>query len=505
VSCSQTGDGVGTVCNFVCDANYELVGAVQSTCLSTGFYSDPAPVCQLLTCAPLRSFANGFATCSTTNNAIGTECIFTCDPGYQLLGQTSSRCNGYQYDNDVPVCQAMMVTTCPGFNNPVNGVVQCSAANNAVDTVCTFSCNEGYQLVGSAQSTCLASGLYSDIAPTCQLITCAALTAPQFGTISCSSNNNGYGTYCDFQCNPGYQLVGASESVCLGTGLYSDLTPDCVAILVAGECPAIQSPEFGNLPSCTNGNKQGSVCSFSCPTPDYELFPANDTSATCGADLQWDIPSPCCVRGGCDLNKFKVDVIVVLDSSSSVKIDNWNKMINLVITTLDEFTIGPNAALVSAFRYNIQVDAASQVLLKDFSDRQSLYAGIRKIPYDGSGTDTGAALNHVKNVMLDPKNGNRPDAPDLVIMVTDGLSKNDIRRVSATLRQQNTMVFALGLGSRANRPRVQAQLSSMAGGSGNVLASSSWDTLNSEFAGRIRGTLCANKCRLQREAATILN
>ena len=47
-----------------------------------------------------------------------------------------------------------------------NGAV--SVDETTLGNTATYSCNSGYNLVGSSTVTCLASGQWSDGAPTCQ-------------------------------------------------------------------------------------------------------------------------------------------------------------------------------------------------------------------------------------------------------------------------------------------------------------------------------------------------
>jgi len=60
----------------------------------------------------------------------------------------------------------------PAQLNPSNGAVTCTAGNRAT-SVCTFSCSEGYDLVGSASTTCQndgdgdALGVWSNTRPFC--------------------------------------------------------------------------------------------------------------------------------------------------------------------------------------------------------------------------------------------------------------------------------------------------------------------------------------------------
>uniref|UniRef100_H2YU03 VWFA domain-containing protein n=1 Tax=Ciona savignyi TaxID=51511 RepID=H2YU03_CIOSA len=152
---------------------------------------------------------------------------------------------------------------------------------------------------------------------------------------------------------------------------------------------------------------------FECDAADgYTLHPPNTTSSTCNG-TSWVQPPPCCTR---QCPPFaKVDAIVVLDSSSSIGRINWGILIRFVQGIIRGVEIRDDSTRIGVFRYNRQVDTATQILLSDYpNDRNGLIRAIGQIPYNGNGTWTGQALQHASDVMLAPGNGNRPDVPDIV-------------------------------------------------------------------------------------------
>lgn len=57
-----------------------------------------------------------------------------------------------------------------------------------------------------------------------------------------------------------------------------------------------------------------------------------------------------------------------------------------------------------------------------------------------SGTNTGQALEHALDDLLAVKNGNRPDVPDLVLVITDGVSDDDITLPAKKMRDSGATV-----------------------------------------------------------------
>ena len=65
-------------------------------------------VCLLVTCSPLSDPSNGMMNCSLEDNKVfsyGNICSFTCDTGYELIGSGTRSCqsNG-NWSGSVAMC-----------------------------------------------------------------------------------------------------------------------------------------------------------------------------------------------------------------------------------------------------------------------------------------------------------------------------------------------------------------------------------------------------------------
>ena len=60
-----------------------------------------------------------------------------------------------------------IVVDCGSVTDPANGQVDLTSGTTFGQTA-TYSCNTGYNLVGSSTRTCQATGVWSGSAPTCQ-------------------------------------------------------------------------------------------------------------------------------------------------------------------------------------------------------------------------------------------------------------------------------------------------------------------------------------------------
>lgn len=57
-----------------------------------------------------------------------------------------------------------------------------------------------------------------------------------------------------------------------------------------------------------------------------------------------------------------------------------------------------------------------------------------------AGTLTGQALRHARNVLLRQRNGDRPDAPDYILVITDGKSFDSISTIARQLHRDGVRV-----------------------------------------------------------------
>ncbi|XP_078664090.1 E-selectin-like [Branchiostoma floridae x Branchiostoma belcheri] len=261
------------VLTFTCDPGYELEGSASLTCQADATWSGVEPTCTRVQCLALPPPVNGD---STGSNFYLDVVHFTCNSGYELVGDSSSTCQADRtWSNNVPSCNAVQ---CPILTAPVNGAI---TGNNYYQDVVTFLCDPGYDLVGIPSLTCQADATWSGIVPTCTRIQCPALPSPMNGD---SSGPNYYQDVVQFTCDPGYDLVGESSSTCQADRTWSSNVPSCNDI---DECSATNG---GCDHVCTN-----TLGSFQCSCVDG--FNLNADGHSCD-----DIDECINANGGCEQN-----------------------------------------------------------------------------------------------------------------------------------------------------------------------------------------------------------
>ena len=125
--------------------------------------------------------------------------------------------------------------------------------------------------------------------------------------------------------------------------------------------------------------------------------------------------------GVCDNIPGPVDLVFVLDASSSVKTVNFRKMKDWIRMTVKELKIGEDAVHVGLSLFNNIYRPIFK--LRDFDTNFDMLTAIRDMPYKGRGTLIQKALDKTLDEQLAP-GLIRPDAEIYVYLLTDGLDKS---------------------------------------------------------------------------------
>ncbi|CAK8690037.1 collagen alpha-1(XII) chain-like isoform X2 [Clavelina lepadiformis] len=330
---------------------------------------------------------------------------------------------------------------------------------------------------------------------------CHKLPHLRFGTKICSKVPEGkIGSVCKFSCLAGYELIGHSVSKCVynaktHTAYFVNEPPRCRKVFeVNTECPDQGSIQYGNI-SCTAGNTKLSTCSFHCVEEGYELFPPGLNHNVCYDDLTWSTPVPCCIRQ-CPARAV-MNMVIMMDSSSSIGEKNWNIMKDFVYDLINDFTFGRDAVLGSIFRFNSEVDTTSQIFITSPEDKINLRGSFDKIPYNGRGTMTAQALQHAKKQIdkLEEMHDESVNVSNVLLVITDGKSQDDVKAITKQLHSQGVASFAVAIKAPHGAPLNETQLLEITRNPQHLLhLNDGFDGLDEEFSLALREAICAEKC-----------
>ena len=123
-------------------------------------------------------------------------------------------------------------------------------------------------------------------------------------------------------------------------------------------------------------------------------------------------------------NCSRADVVLVLDSSGSVGMDNWFKVLDFSKSLVKSFPIlGLNGVQFGVVSYGNR--ATVQFHLNSFATHRELYRAIELIPWKDQETNTSGGLRTMNELMFVKERGDREGVPNIGIVLTDGVSNRD--------------------------------------------------------------------------------
>uniref|UniRef100_A0ABI7W9S1 Selectin P n=1 Tax=Felis catus TaxID=9685 RepID=A0ABI7W9S1_FELCA len=254
-------------CHFACEEGFALVGPEVVQCTASGVWTASPPGCEAIACEPLESPVHGSTDCSPLSGPLpyNTSCSFRCADGFRLKGADMAQCTDLgRWTAPAPVCEAF---TCTPLLSPRNGTMTCvqPLGDSSYKSRCQFTCDEGFSLSGPEILDCAPSGHWTGPPPTCEAIKCPELFAPEQGSLACSDTRREFsvGYTCHFSCNKGFELEGSNDVECTASGKWTAPPPTCQAV----KCSELHGTEPGTMNCSNPwGNfSYGSTCSFHCP------------------------------------------------------------------------------------------------------------------------------------------------------------------------------------------------------------------------------------------------
>ncbi|KAM8930709.1 E-selectin-like [Pelodytes ibericus] len=265
VDCSSSGDNLqeNSTCEFECTEGFSLGGSASMRCVAPGQWTEEPPMCQVVSCPDILIPEQASMKCEDEfgKYQYNSKCSFTCNEGFILTGTELVQCSSSgSWSSDVPECQAVI---CPAFSVPEHASMDCEDEFGVFQysSRCSFKCSEGFILIGPESLQCTLLGSWTSDVPKCQAISCTPLNDPLNGQMECQGESY-YNSKCTFTCAQGFQLVGVSALQCLASGEWSASVPFCEAL----ECEALMVPNMGimNCTDPLGRFKYGSVCTFDC-------------------------------------------------------------------------------------------------------------------------------------------------------------------------------------------------------------------------------------------------
>ncbi|XP_076582271.1 complement factor H-like [Chaetodon auriga] len=227
----------------------------------------------------------------------GSEVIYTCHKGYQMVSRTNRRrCMAEGWDGVVPICEAKQ---CPVIHARSNVFANGDLEEATVGNVVRFSCKLNNEiLVGSSEIYCEENGEWSNKDPECKEVKCEKPPIEN-GYVPGDAEEYKEDDVLHFECNPQYTQAEARPSKCKKVGMRAEWSPtplcEPVKCKLEGRLPAGTRYQ----PSSRNLFLPGETLKVICGDR-YWISERQHISAvsTCKDDGEWSI-RPICYEVTC--------------------------------------------------------------------------------------------------------------------------------------------------------------------------------------------------------------
>ncbi|XP_054546001.1 membrane cofactor protein-like isoform X3 [Talpa occidentalis] len=178
-----------------------------------------------------------------TSYSPGEQVAYECRPGYRHKSSSGDILVTCSADGTWNMPQeACVKKSCRNPGDPLNGRIITGEGNFDFGASITYTCNEGFRLLGEKTLHCQLSGNqldWDEIPPICEKILCKPPPAIANGRYSNSEKDTfSYQEFVTYSCNPSggqdkFSLVGESRLICSGSGEWSSAPPECRVV----KCP----------------------------------------------------------------------------------------------------------------------------------------------------------------------------------------------------------------------------------------------------------------------------
>ncbi|XP_064133384.1 collagen alpha-4(VI) chain-like [Loxodonta africana] len=162
------------------------------------------------------------------------------------------------------------------------------------------------------------------------------------------------------------------------------------------------------------------------------LYPISDSAL-----MHWVVCSSYCLD--C-VHIKKADIYFLIDGSGSITREDFLEMKVFMNAVIKKFSVGPDRIQFGVVQYSR--DTQRQFILSQYPSVAELKVAIDGIRQMGGGTNTGQALNDMKQIFADTA---RSNIPRYLIVITDGKSDDPVAEAAEALRGGNITIYAIGV------------------------------------------------------------
>ncbi|XP_067913345.1 sushi, von Willebrand factor type A, EGF and pentraxin domain-containing protein 1-like isoform X3 [Heterodontus francisci] len=292
---SRTSFPVGGRVFYKCYPGYTFKegGSRSITCKKDSTWSSLRAVCESRSCGNPGEILNGYYT--VTDATFGQQVDFHCEQGYRLVGRAFRLCKAGGWDGQVPTCESIECDDLPPILNG-RTPLPTYAENWEYGMVARYSCTGDYSLIGAEELLCTETGKWDKDPPTCKVVRCHRPKLIVNGQIvSGFGPTYKYQDAITYTCNKGYEMVGSSAIVCSENNTFVPPPPMCKP----RTCDKPPHLEYGSSRYISQTSfRVGSKVFYRC-NRGYVFKEGSSRSVICGYDSTWTPLQATCEPRNC--------------------------------------------------------------------------------------------------------------------------------------------------------------------------------------------------------------
>lgn len=193
-----------------------------------------------------------------------------------------------------------------------------------------------------------------------------------------------------------------------------------------------------------------------------------------------------------------LDVAFIIDGSGSIRdanpadgsYDNWNLLLTFVANVVDNLPVSASGTHVAAVVFS---DKGEMLFpFSRYTDHGAVRRAILNTAYPGGNTNTSGGLWVARSQVFTGRNGDRPNVPNVAIVLTDGKSTFDHQRTipyAEDLRRDGVEMITIGITNSVDEDELKGMSSLPQQQHRNYFTSASFQELEDVMAGLIN-TAC---------------
>lgn len=185
-----------------------------------------------------------------------------------------------------------------------------------------------------------------------------------------------------------------------------------------------------------------------------------------------------------------IELGIIMDASSSVRMENYNKVKDFLKKLSEDFTISTKGTHFGIIHYSSYARLDFRTSDARYQDRMPLKAKISTIIYSYGGTRTDRALRLAERELFCPS-CTRPGKPKVLLVITDGNTNpgsEDLTVASQTMKTNGVTIISLGVGQKISN----SELVEIATGPEHVFQIATFDMLKDKLSS-ILNSCCSAK------------